>query len=685
MFDKKSLTTLEYDKILNELSTFAQSEEGKVLAKELTPYESLVECNRALDETKEADKILFEYSINPSLAVDDISETLIKAKKGACLTICEIMKVGRTIRISRRVKDSIKKLQDSDIKLIPSYATMLYANETLEKDIYESFISDTEVADNASPELKAIRFRIKKINDNIKVKLQQYVSSQQYSKFLSDQTITMRGDRYVIPVKSNFKGAIQGLVHDQSASGATLFVEPLQVVEMNNDLKVELVNEQLEIEKILRKFSASISASETEINNSYKVLLDLDLIFAKAELAHDYKAIRPVLNDKGIIKIREGRHPLIAKEKVVPISLSILENDKMLLITGPNTGGKTVTLKLVGLFSLLAMTGIFLPCKEANISIFDGVYSDIGDEQSIEQSLSTFSSHIKNTIEIVSKITSKSLVLFDELGAGTDPSEGAALAIAISEKLLDLNCKSMITSHFNDLKEFALVQPGVVSASMEFDSIKLTPTYHLIMGAIGSSNALYIAEKLGLSKDIISNAKSKLSKEKVEFDNVLNAAEQTRLRATDLVVEAQKDRELAANELKDIEKEKKIIAQKKEKLDETVRKETKRLIQASVLEANDILDQIKDILDQPEIDESDLFKARVLKKKLETMSANYNEDLVVPAQKDNSELKVGDNVYVISLDQVGKVLSFNQKGEPLVQLGKIKSNVKKGNFYKVKK
>lgn len=545
-------------------------------------------------------------------------------------------------------------------------------------------MSETEVADNASNELRAIRIRIRKLNDNVRSKLQLFITSPKYSKYLQDNIITVRGDRYVIPVKSDCKGTIPGLVHDQSASGSTLFVEPMQIVELNNELKVELVNEQLEIEKILRNFSNQIEGCADGITYSYNTVVDMDMVFAKAQLAREYKATKPELNEDGVIDIRAGRHPLIDQKKVVPVSLALKKDEKMLLITGPNTGGKTVTLKLVGLFTLMAMSGLFIPAKSANLSIFDGVYSDIGDEQSIEQSLSTFSSHIKNTIGILDVITDKSLVLFDELGAGTDPGEGAALAVSIAEYLLRVGAKSFITSHFNDLKEFSLVTKGVVAASMEFDSNTFCPTYKLVMGAIGSSNALAIAKKLGLSDEIIENAKSKISVEKRQFDNVLTAAEKTRMKAAELVSEASIDRENAAKALKDAEIEKKRIEEKREKLDESIRKETKRLIENSVEKANDILEQIKEILNKPQVEDKDLFEARKLKKQLENMTADYEKEAVVEDVKDDSPLKIGDNVFVKSLQKKGKLTSINQRGEAVVAFGKLTTKVKKDDYYKVK-
>lgn len=682
MFDQKSLTTLEYPKILDRLATFAQSQGGKKKASELVPYEKIADALHALNETAEADRVLFEYSLSPSFAVDDIGDILVKAKKGATLAIPDIMKVGRSLRVSRRLKYTIDKVKDCP--LLADMAMGLFENETLEKKIFDAFLSETEVADNASNELRAIRIRIRKLNDNVRSKLQLFITSPKYSKYLQDNIITVRGDRYVIPVKSDCKGTILGLVHDQSASGSTLFVEPMQIVELNNELKVELVNEQLEIEKILRNFSNQIEGCADGITYSYNTVVDMDMVFAKAQLAREYKATKPELNEDGVIDIRAGRHPLIDQKKVVPVSLALKKDEKMLLITGPNTGGKTVTLKLVGLFTLMAMSGLFIPAKSANLSIFDGVYSDIGDEQSIEQSLSTFSSHIKNTIGILDVITDKSLVLFDELGAGTDPGEGAALAVSIAEYLLRVGTKSFITSHFNDLKEFSLVTKGVVAASMEFDSNTFCPTYKLVMGAIGSSNALAIAKKLGLSDEIIENAKSKISVEKRQFDNVLTAAEKTRMKAAELVSEASIDRENAAKALKDAEIEKKRIEEKREKLDESIRKETKRLIENSVEEANDILEQIKEILNKPQVEDKDLFEARKLKKQLENMTADYEKEAVVEDVKDDSPLKIGDNVFVKSLQKKGKLTSINQRGEAVVAFGKLTTKVKKDDYYKVK-
>lgn len=684
MFDSKSLKTLEYDKILSLLADHAQSEGGKAKALSLTPCESIGEASFSLDLTAEADRTLFDFSVNPSFSVDDIEEILMKAEKGAVLAISEVLKVGRSLRVARRLSKALDAV--NGIPNLLDMAGGLYFDATLEKRIFEDFISESEVADSASPELRSIRIRIRKLNENVKTKLQGYITSSSYQKYLQDNIITMRGDRYVIPLKSEYKGTITGLIHDQSSSGSTLFVEPMAIVELNNDLKTAKIEEQNEIEKILRRYSATIQGVAKAISRSYEIIVDMDLVFAKAGLAHEWKAVRPELTSGGEISIKQGRHPLIDAKKVVPITLELKQDDKMLLITGPNTGGKTVTLKLVGLSVLLAMSGMFIPAKSATVSVFDGVYSDIGDEQSIEQSLSTFSGHIKNIIEILGKISDKSLLLFDELGAGTDPGEGSALAVGICEWVMKTGAKSLVTSHFNDLKEFALVTPHVVTASMEFNVETLSPTYKLVMGAIGCSNALDIAAKLGLNREIVDGARNKVSPEKRKFDEVLNAAEETRRQAWQLVTDASVDRMKAADALKEAEKEKAVIVQKREKLDETIRRGTRDLIENSVDEANDLIDEIKAILAKPheEITDADLFKARKAKKQLENLSAKYDKESVIEDAPVDGELKIGDNVWVKSLGKKGKLVKKNSRGEADVAFGKIVVKVKSGDYYKVK-
>lgn len=682
MFDEKSLNTLEYGKILDMLAAHAQSEGGKAACRALLPTSDIGEAELALDMTAEADRTLFEFSVSPSFAVDDIEETVVKAEKGAVLSIPELLRVGRALRVARRVGKSL-----TPVIGVPGLHAMLaglYSDDKLEKDIFDSFISETEVADNATPELRAIRLRIRKLGDNVKTKLQLFVTSPAYHKYLQDSIVTVRGDRYVIPVKSEFKGAISGLVHDQSASGATLYIEPMQIVELNNELKTEKLNEQAEIERILRNFSTAVSAHADRLKASYATIVEMDAIFARAQLAHAMKAVRPELDREGALSVKEGRHPLIDAKKVVPLTLAMRADERMLLITGPNTGGKTVTLKMTGLFVCMALSGLYLPAKSAKVPVFDGVYSDIGDEQSIEQSLSTFSAHIKNIIGILGRITSRSLVLFDELGAGTDPGEGAALAVSISDYVMSTGAKFLVTSHFNDLKEYALTTPGVVAASMEFDTATFRPTFKLVMGAIGTSNALDIATTLGLDKGIVERARGRISAEKRQFDNVLSAAEQTRRRAEQLVSDASLDRERAASALREAENEKRIIAEKREKLDESIRRETKRLIEDSVEEADEIIDKLKELAAKEVVEDKDVFEARSLRKKLVNMSARYDTESIVEDEPDDSPLRPGDNVWVKSLSKRGTLKAVSARGEAEVVFGKLTVKVKPGDYYKVK-
>lgn len=682
MFDEKSLNTLEYGKILSLLAAHAQSEGGKALCLALRPATTAGEASLALDMTAEADRTLFEFSVSPSFAVDDIEETVVKSEKGAVLSIPEILRVGRALRVARRLVKAV-----TPVLGVPGLKAMLgtlFSDDKLEKDIFDSFISDTEVADNATPELRAIRLRIRKLGDGVKTKLQLFVTSPTYHKYLQDSIVTVRGDRYVIPVKSEFKGAISGLVHDQSASGATLYIEPMQIVELNNELKTEKLNEQAEIERILRNFSTMISAHADRLKASYASIVEMDAIFARAQLAHEMKAVRPDLNEAGELAVKEGRHPLIDAKKVVPLTLALRSDEHMLLITGPNTGGKTVTLKMTGLFVCMALSGLYLPAKSAKVPVFDGVYSDIGDEQSIEQSLSTFSAHIKNIIGILGKITPHSLVLFDELGAGTDPGEGAALAVSISDYVMSTGAKFLVTSHFNDLKEYALTTPGVVAASMEFDTATFRPTFKLVMGAIGTSNALDIATTLGLDPGIVERARGRISAEKRQFDSVLSAAEQTRRRAEQLVSDASLDRERAASALREAEQEKRIIVEKREKLDESIRRETKKLIEDSVEEADEILDRLKELANKETVEDKDVFEARALKRKLENLSAKYDTESVVEDAPDPTPLRVGDDVWVRSLAKRGRLKGINARGEAEVQFGKLAVKVRNGDYYKVK-
>ncbi len=682
MISEKTINNLEFNKIREILKSFAVSQSGKQRMLSLSPAQSLGEVNVLLDEVYQADKILFEYAESPDFSFDDISEVINKADKNVTLSMSELLKVARVMRISRLVAESIGNIKSEEIELIKDYANMLFADVMLENDIYKCIISENEMADNASFELKRIRDAITKLNISIKNKLNMFVTSPTYNKYLQDSIVTIRNNRFVIPVKSEYKNNIPGLIHDQSASGKAVFVEPFQIVQLNNEIATLRINESLEIERILRSFTVRVGGDADNLKQNFDVLTDLDIIFAKALYAHSLRAERPVLNNNGEIVILKGRHPLIDKDKVVSISLRINEGKKVLMITGPNTGGKTVTLKLIGLFSIMAMCGIFPPCEYGSkIAFFEQIFSDIGDEQSIEQSLSTFSSHLVNIIDITNKADCNSLVLIDELGAGTDPIEGASIALAVTENLVACGATSVITTHYQQMKEYALTHSVVECASMDFNPETFAPTYRLILGSTGSSNAIQIADRLGLKKDIVARAKDLLSEDKVQFDAIILSAEKVRRQAEDekaeieqLKIDIVKEYNLARNAREIVEKE-------RAKLNETMRKEAKSILQDYLDEADEAIDKIKKIALAPT--EQGLFEARKLKSKLNNL-AYEEEDNKSIQEYDNSPIKIGDSVYITSLDKTAIIVSDDKrKAEYTVKIGLMTTNVKYGKVKKI--
>lgn len=681
----KALKTLEYFKILEMLKGNVSSERAREIIDALRPTSDIVSANGMLTETAEADKILFEQSLSPNFAIDNILFPLERAKKMSVLTMSELLKIAGVLRVSRILKNTISRALD--INLLKDYGARLFANQTLEERIDKSIIGDNEMSDDASTELRSIRIKIRRCNDNVKTKLNSYVTASKYQKYLQDNIVTMRGDRYVIPVKAEFKGAVQGLVHDQSASGQTLFIEPLAVVELNNELKTLILQEQLEIERILAELTAGVRADVTELLQNYEIIAQMDVIFAKAKLARSQKAVRPEINGRGYINIINGRHPLIDKVRVKPITIYLGEAFDIMLITGPNAGGKTVTLKLVGLTVLLGLSGMFIPADDGSeISVFENLFTDIGDEQSIEQSLSTFSGHMTNIVSFIDCITPNTLLLLDELGAGTDPSEGSALAVAITKSIKASEAKAVITSHFNALKEYAVSTPRVGSSSMDFNIKTFEPIYRLIIGATGASNAIQIAKRLGLKPEILADAESMLSEENKSFDKVLLSAEIARKNAEELVEQTRVNKAEAEKELKNIQGELKKLRENNEKLNEQIRKDTKKLIESSVEEASDIIDQMKTLLERA--DEQALFEARKLKKHLENMSADYSETEINEAMDENldfadGEIRAGDEVYIKSLDKIGKVLSIGKNGELEISLGAVKTKIKQTNCKKL--
>ena len=682
MISEKTIYSLEFNKIREILKGFAVSQSGKKSILSMMPAEGISTVNILLDEVYQADKILYEYAESPDFSFDDIKEVIDKADKNITLTMSELLKVARVMKISRLASESIGKINSTEIELIKDYANMLFADILLENDIYKSILGENEMADNASAELKRIRDAITKLNITIKNKLNMFVTSPTYSKYLQDSIVTIRNNRFVIPVKSEFKNNIQGLIHDQSSSGKAVFVEPFQIVQLNNEIATLRISESLEIERILKAFTIRVGGEADNIRQNFNVLTDLDVIFAKALYAHSLKAERPVINNDGIIVIKNGRHPLIDKDKVVPITLAIEQGKKVFMVTGPNTGGKTVTLKLIGLFSIMAMCGIYPPCEYGSkIAIYNQIFSDIGDEQSIEQSLSTFSSHLVNIVDITNNADSNTLVLIDELGAGTDPIEGASLALAVTEKLVQSGATSVITTHYQQMKEYALTHDIVECASMDFDPITFAPTYKLLLGGTGSSNAIQIAQRLGLDKNIVARAKSLLSEDKVQFDAIILSAEKARRQANAEKAEIERLKMEIVKEHNLARQGREIVESERKKLNDTMRKEAKRILQDYLDEAEEALEQIKKIAQNPT--EQGLFEARKLNSKLNKLS--YDEESNEKIQEyDTSPIKIGDSVYITSLDKTAIIVADDKrKAEYTVKIGLMTTSVKYGKVKKI--
>ena len=477
MISSKTIKTLEFDKILASISSFAVLNRTKNFIKNYSPSSSFKEIVFLLNKTAEAYKLLYTHSVPGIYYFGDISSELDRVDKNGSLNNGELLKVAQNLKSSRILKSSIDSISDEQIVLLKEISNRLYFDLDFEKEITSKIISEEEVSDNASQGLYNIRKSIRSINAKIREKLNSYIHGG-LNKYLQDAVITIRQDRYVLPVKTEYRSFVKGFIHDQSSSGATVFIEPEHIIEYNNDLKRALIEEQVEIKKILLDLSQKVSSISSYLRYNAENIIEIDESYAKAQYSFINKCTKPNVNQEGYVNIVRGRHPLIAKEKVVPVTVSLGKDYNFLLVTGPNTGGKTVTLKLVGLLTLMAMSGVFIPAyDDSSISIFNDVFCDIGDEQSIEQNLSTFSSHVTNLINILENVDNNSLVLIDEIGAGTDPEEGSALAIAIIEKLLSLNCFGIITTHYSRLKEFAMETGKILNASMEFNPQSLKPVY----------------------------------------------------------------------------------------------------------------------------------------------------------------------------------------------------------------
>ncbi|MCU6710327.1 endonuclease MutS2 [Paenibacillus sp. J5C_2022] len=672
----KILKTLEYSKIIDKLVQHAATSLGKSAAMELKPVselESVKEMLQTTDEAYAADRL---KGSAPFGGVVDIRSALHRSKIGGTLNPSELLSIGSTSRGGRRVKKHIAAIHEGHpIPLLRSLADNIQEHKAIEDQIFACIGEEAEVLDSASVELASIRRELRSGESRIREKLEAMVRSSSVQKMLQDAIVTLRGDRFVIPVKAEYRSNFGGIVHDQSGSGATLFIEPEAIVAMNNKLRELKASEIREIEKILQKLTAAVAEYADDLLINSDILGQLDFTFAKARLAHAMKASRPRMNDRGFIKLKRGRHPLIEQAKVVPLDVELGNSYSSIIVTGPNTGGKTVSLKTIGLLSLMAMSGLFVPAEEGSqLCVFDAIYADIGDEQSIEQSLSTFSSHLTNIISILGEMTSKSLVLLDELGAGTDPAEGSALAIAILEHVHARGCRIVATTHYSELKAYAYNRKGVINASMEFDVATLSPTYRLLVGVPGRSNAFAIAERLGLHRSIIDRAAGEVSEEDQRVESMIASLEENRLSAESERQTAEALRRETEELRAKLEAERERFQEQKDKLLEKSKAEARQVLVKAKAEAESIIaDLRKQALEEgASIKEHKLIEAR---RKLEEAAPKESERMRASSPAGKPEkLEAGDEVKVHSLNQKGFIAEMHGS-EATVQLGILKMKV----------
>lgn len=672
--NKKVLKTLEYDKIIDMLVEEADSALGKDSAKRLRPSSDHGEIVAMQAETSHALTRLFHHGALSFHGLTDIRPSLVPLAKGGTLGAGELLRIGALLEAAKRAVEFDKKDEETDF--LSGRFDGLQTFPEIRREISRCILSEDEISDDASSELKRIRRAMKTTNDKIREQLSVTVNSS--GDMLRDNIVTMRNGRYCLPVKQEYKSAFQGMIHDQSSTGSTFFIEPMAIVKLNNDLAELAMKEQEEIERILASIS-SICAPETEgLERDVILLAELDFIFAKAKLSKKMQGSEPIFDDN-YIEIKKGRHPLIPRDRVVPIDVTLGKDYRLLIITGPNTGGKTVSLKTVGLFTLMGQAGLHIPAFDgSHLRVFHEVYADIGDEQSIEQSLSTFSSHMTNTVSILKRADKNTLALFDELGAGTDPIEGAALAISILDNLLQRNVTAMATTHYSELKIYALSTDHVENASCEFDVESLQPTYRLLIGVPGKSNAFAISSKLGISDEIIEKAKSLVDEDSKSFEDVVTGLESTRK-------ELEEERAKAAAYREEIERQKKKLAEKNERID----KAKEKILRRANEEANEILQQAKDMADDSirkynkwmdggKENVSDMERQRSaireqLKKTGEKLATKQkgNRPKTAPGK-----LAIGDLVMVHSMGVKGTVMSLpNTKGKCFVQMGIMRSEV----------
>lgn len=686
--DEKVLRTLEFDKVKNIIAEYCVLYSSKDEMNALVPFTEYKSAKNELNKTKEAFELLYTDGVSGVEFYDDLGDSLNRAAKGATLSMGELLKAARLLKSSSVLYSSVTGAK-SQSEILKSEVSGVYVDGYLENEIRSKILSDDTMSDNASEKLAFLRKKVKSLNEQIREKLLSYIRNGN-NKYLQENIITVRGDRYVLPVKSECRGQVSGFIHDQSSTGSTVFIEPTAVFELNNALKTAVFEEQAEVERILADLSQKVGVIAPRLIVNDEIIKNFDVYYAKAIYAYKNKCVEPQLNADGIIDIKEGRHPLIDAKKVVPVSVSIGEKYNYLLVTGPNTGGKTVTLKLTGLFTLMAASGMFIPAAVGSkLSVFENVFCDVGDEQSIEQSLSTFSSHMKNLIKITENIDENSLVLIDEIGAGTDPDEGSALARAVIEKLVAANSKGIITTHYSALKEYAYTENKLENASMEFNAETFAPLYRLNIGLPGTSNAIEISKMLGLDESITSRAFDLLGTEKVGFENVLKEAEKTRRECEESKIEIDALKQKERDVLAEIEKERARLNEEKEKFYAKAKSESRKIVNEKLEEADEIINEIKVLFDKEELTSGDLIKARTLRNKLENKkydSEDSEENIVNYVPVDPEKLKPGDKVYYKGVQGVCTVHSVSaKKGECEIFMGAIRTKVPVKDLFFVSK
>ena len=674
---KKSLNTIELYKVLDMLASEAASQKAKERARALTPAVTLFECERLLNQCADAVKLMGFYGSPYFAGVTDVTESVKRADMGGLLNHRELMNVASLLAAVRGCKNYIENNKNGPTCLDGMFQR-LSGNRFLEDKINSAIISEEEMADTASTELYDIRKSIRRCSGKVKEVLNKIITSPTYSKMLQENIVTLRSGRYVVPVKSEHKGAFPGLVHDMSSSGATLFIEPLSVVEINNEIKTLMSAEQKEMERILYELSADVAQFGTGICDDYEIMCQLDLIFARGKLAYKMEGNRPTVTDKGETNLINARHPLLDRKTAVPISIRIGGSHDTVIVTGPNTGGKTVSIKTPGLLTAMTQCGLFIPAAEtSSVRIMESIYADIGDEQSIEQSLSTFSSHMKNIVKILDEADAGSLVLVDELGAGTDPVEGAALAIAIIEHLRALGALVMATTHYAELKIYALETEGVENASCEFDVATLKPTYKLLFGVPGKSNAFAISEKLGLSPYIVEQAKLKINSQNTKFEEVLTRLEEKRQALENNIAKAEKARKEAEEKSFVAQARLQGIESEREKLLSGARKEAQEILARARRTAEDSFDELKKL--RKNISQSsDISAARA------DMRGRFNEEegrLAPVAVKKKAEkpirpIQKGDYVKIVTTGVKGTVCDEPKDGKITVMVGSFRISAK---------